>query len=467
MITPEPFTYSDFEVLNSELEVGWEGEVNRNSPDYVRWVQDSLNKILDLRLAVDGVMGPATRSAIRSFQQSSGLTADGIVGQQTEAALMRAGAPRPPGSGQVQGDTAVVITDVTAQVLDGLAAVPASRHSHHPQPWPPSAWHPPELADVYFAHTPPVAGRDIQFDIRSIRLSSEDLVVEVQGAAAPRLIAVSWPRAIARRSGAPPAPFLVYFHPTVGQNVGAGYYVGPGLGTYPYGWDYLYYGLWRYLNYISDPLIGDPYCKGFPYQIAASSKNMVLVLPLNRHPGELVEFLDAGSMERILNALNAFMYRRAGVAMAPPPGRVALGAFSSGNILVNQFLVKAANRGHPFYQNTLQELYMFDVPNETTSTWVTEALRWARSGTAAGKVIRTYTRSNHSALRSLLDVPLPLSTPFAIDSSDGLRTVTVLPDEAWRRATSARGAPRLVQSWQEPHQLISATMLTDAMRRSL
>jgi hypothetical protein len=57
-----------------------------------------LNKILGLRLAVDGITGAQTRSAIRSFQQRSGLPADGIVGPQTEGALIRAGAGNPPGA---------------------------------------------------------------------------------------------------------------------------------------------------------------------------------------------------------------------------------------------------------------------------------------------------------------------------------------------------------------------------------
>jgi Putative peptidoglycan binding domain len=76
---PQPFPWpSDAE---------WEDEANRSSPDYVRWVQSSLNRVMGLRLAVDGIMGPATRSAVRSFQQRHGLTVDGIVGPQTEAKL--------------------------------------------------------------------------------------------------------------------------------------------------------------------------------------------------------------------------------------------------------------------------------------------------------------------------------------------------------------------------------------------
>ena len=75
-----------------------EEEVNRQSPAYAMWVQQSLNKILGLRLAVDGITGTQTRSAIRSFQQREGLLIDGIVGPQTESALVRAGAGNPPGS---------------------------------------------------------------------------------------------------------------------------------------------------------------------------------------------------------------------------------------------------------------------------------------------------------------------------------------------------------------------------------
>src|SRR5215470_9326915 len=75
-----------------------EEETARGSADYIRWAQRSLNQILGLRLAVDGVAGPQTRSAIRSFQQRQGLVVDGIVGPKTEAALIAAGAPRPSGA---------------------------------------------------------------------------------------------------------------------------------------------------------------------------------------------------------------------------------------------------------------------------------------------------------------------------------------------------------------------------------
>lgn len=94
----EPPASGEFEGLDlGEFE--WEGEVNRQSPEYVRWVQQSLNQIMGLRLAVDGITGPMTRSAIRSFQQRQGLSVDGIVGSRTEAALIASGASPPPTRG--------------------------------------------------------------------------------------------------------------------------------------------------------------------------------------------------------------------------------------------------------------------------------------------------------------------------------------------------------------------------------
>lgn len=61
--------------------------------EYVRWVQSALNDILNLRLPVDGLMNRETRSAVRSFQEKKGLPADGIVGPDTERALIAARAP--------------------------------------------------------------------------------------------------------------------------------------------------------------------------------------------------------------------------------------------------------------------------------------------------------------------------------------------------------------------------------------
>jgi outer membrane protein OmpA-like peptidoglycan-associated protein len=89
--------FGELESLSAEVPFAFEQE--GGGLVGVRWIQDGLNRVLGLQLTVDGVAGPATRSAIRTFQQRQGLAADGIVGPATEAALKAAlagGGPKPP-----------------------------------------------------------------------------------------------------------------------------------------------------------------------------------------------------------------------------------------------------------------------------------------------------------------------------------------------------------------------------------
>lgn len=62
----------------------------REGSEHMRWVQTSLNTILSLNLPVDGVAGVETRSAIRSFQKREQLPVTGLVGPDTERALLKA-----------------------------------------------------------------------------------------------------------------------------------------------------------------------------------------------------------------------------------------------------------------------------------------------------------------------------------------------------------------------------------------
>jgi len=120
-----------FEAFDIELgEQEWEAEINRSSSDYIRWVQQSLNRILGLRLAVDGISGTMTRSAIRSFQQKNGLAVDSIVGPQTEGALIAAGAAWAPGSTgapAVQPTPAPTPSDLPATWSNGPVPPPVWR----------------------------------------------------------------------------------------------------------------------------------------------------------------------------------------------------------------------------------------------------------------------------------------------------------------------------------------------------
>jgi peptidoglycan hydrolase-like protein with peptidoglycan-binding domain len=70
--------------------------------EYVRWVQSCLNQVMGLQLPIDGIMNTQTRSAIRSFQERRGLHIDGLVGPETERALIDACKTASPSTPSVQ-----------------------------------------------------------------------------------------------------------------------------------------------------------------------------------------------------------------------------------------------------------------------------------------------------------------------------------------------------------------------------
>ncbi|MFB8039182.1 peptidoglycan-binding protein, partial [Streptomyces sp. NPDC056004] len=57
------------------------------SGDGVKRLQRSLTAALGTTVGIDGSFGPATVTAVHNYQTSRGLTADGIVGPDTWAAL--------------------------------------------------------------------------------------------------------------------------------------------------------------------------------------------------------------------------------------------------------------------------------------------------------------------------------------------------------------------------------------------
>jgi peptidoglycan hydrolase-like protein with peptidoglycan-binding domain len=67
----------------------------------VRALQSRLRRLSHDPGPIDGLFGPRTEAAVRGFQQSRGLAADGIVGRATAAALGHASAsgPAQPGGG--------------------------------------------------------------------------------------------------------------------------------------------------------------------------------------------------------------------------------------------------------------------------------------------------------------------------------------------------------------------------------
>jgi peptidoglycan hydrolase-like protein with peptidoglycan-binding domain len=85
------------------------------SGEPVRRAQRALRRTPDLGLTVDGVFGPKTEAAVKSFQQGEGLTVDGIVGPQTWQALPDGG-PMPT---LQQGSTGDVVRSLQGILTNG------------------------------------------------------------------------------------------------------------------------------------------------------------------------------------------------------------------------------------------------------------------------------------------------------------------------------------------------------------
>ncbi|WP_417912190.1 peptidoglycan-binding domain-containing protein [Candidatus Electronema sp. TJ] len=59
-----------------------------NGDDCIRWVQDCLNRVMELQLPLDGFANRETKSALREFQRRYGLPVSGVVEVETEAELI-------------------------------------------------------------------------------------------------------------------------------------------------------------------------------------------------------------------------------------------------------------------------------------------------------------------------------------------------------------------------------------------
>lgn len=85
--------------------------------DVVRRLQRALRRTPNLGLAVDGIFGPQTLSAVETFQQGAGLVVDGIVGPLTWNALPDGG-PMPV---LQQGSTGTVVMSLQTVLTNGAS----------------------------------------------------------------------------------------------------------------------------------------------------------------------------------------------------------------------------------------------------------------------------------------------------------------------------------------------------------
>jgi len=83
--------------------------------DAVRRLQRALRRTPNLGLVIDGVFGPLTLTAVKSFQSGAGLAVDGIVGPRTWNALPDGG-PMPTLS---EGSTGAVVSSLQTVLTNG------------------------------------------------------------------------------------------------------------------------------------------------------------------------------------------------------------------------------------------------------------------------------------------------------------------------------------------------------------
>src|SRR5262249_46617912 len=77
---------------------------------------------------IDGIFGPRTESALKAFQRSRGITADGICGPETRAAFSRGPVPVPGGGEGLPKTGNAFIDSIADSAVRSQAAtgVPAS-----------------------------------------------------------------------------------------------------------------------------------------------------------------------------------------------------------------------------------------------------------------------------------------------------------------------------------------------------
>jgi len=81
-----------------------------------------------LGIPADGIVGPQTRRAIRSFQRANGLAVDGIVGPQTLAALGLSGSFAPKAQGASGGSAVLARIAECESAGDPTAISPDGRY---------------------------------------------------------------------------------------------------------------------------------------------------------------------------------------------------------------------------------------------------------------------------------------------------------------------------------------------------
>lgn len=349
--------------------------------------------------------------------------------------------------------------------------------------WAPDDWKLPGVpkASVLDVDAPLTAGNALNFLPAgdSSPLDSDCVVLERAGPGmSPRYFAVAWPGSIAPKADADSTPFLLYIRQILEGNkydLQGKYINSPGckeggqLEPYPDNFDYAD-GMFESLHFASTSL-RFPDSKGVPYQAREAGADVVSVIPCNSYTmaSGFKDLSDPQQTETVLQEVQAYMFWKAGVATPPKSiGKTAVAAFSSGNFILNNWLKDPDKRTSHFFSSIVSAVYFLEPLRnakkdgkwvDVLDGFVTSALEWSKKN--ADKRIRVYMQWQWPALQKLIDAPLH-APPHFDDSSDGRRTVAVIPNAAWIKAFTAAGR-RPPLDWTVIHHAIAGTMLTHAL----
>ena len=297
------------------------------------------------------------------------------------------------------------------------------------------------------------------------------VVLERPGNVFPKLVAVSFPSSLLEQDE---TPFLIFFHPTMGQAVASGYYTtAPNLKSpedgqfYPYGWDYLFHGLWKYLNYAS-PDFNTQYNIGLDYQAAQSSKDVAVVLPLF-HANDSInvgDYLKPDQLMLMLAEIKWFFTQKAEVVNNKPTAanfRVAMGAFSSATSLLATLL---GSINSVFCRDALREVYFFDAPQGVGNTCVAAALNWAKDNEA--KHVRFYSQWTYPNYNQVLGNKKAVQAArLVVHPTNPNRSVALVPQAFWETKVDADVLKDVrARGWAAVHSLVPSALLADALARS-
>ena len=327
-------------------------------------------------------------------------------------------------------------------------------------------------------------------DSGGIEPKNDTFVVEVAGPPSriPMTIAVSWPQDLPADK---PAPMFVFYRHAPWQESfpASGKFVRDTIRGYPYSFDYACYGLLENLWFSIPPQLA-PYSRGLPYQIEATGKKVVTVVacpkalppppkpakgttttttspPASPVTTQFGRWIEPGYMQDMLIQIQMLYAASKGKQGAATLGRVALGAFSSGNYYLGQLL---KNVTHPFVTGTVKEVYLFGPDDHDLMASLAYVIAWQKSVAGGSGMVRLYNSLVMPEQKKLV-ASAKTTTPFFADSADTFTTVSAVTERDWMQAIrSARPpispAPKASWNGTDSHFATSAFMLTHAMYRS-